>query len=149
MIEGASSTERSRSHYWRDPEKARARALRYHRAHAGVEAEKRKQRRRDPAKWAAAALPSVKSRAKRDSLLFNIDAEDIALPAVCPVFSTAFVLGVKGHPLSPSVDRLRPELGYVKGNVRVISRRANSMKQDCVDPAAFRRLADWLEEVIG
>ena len=31
---------------------------------------------------------------------------------------------------SPSVDRVVPSLGYVKGNVHVISHRANSMKSD-------------------
>lgn len=47
---------------------------------------------------------------------------------------------------SPTLDKLNPTLGYVKGNVAIISHLANSMKQNVTDPAAFRRLADWLEE---
>ena len=33
-------------------------------------------------------------------------------------------------PDSPSLDRIVPELGYVKGNIRVISNRANHLKSD-------------------
>jgi hypothetical protein len=33
-------------------------------------------------------------------------------------------------PDSPSLDRIDPSKGYVKGNVRVISARANLLKND-------------------
>lgn len=36
-----------------------------------------------------------------------------------------------GSDNSPSIDRLVPHKGYVKGNVRVVSNRANRFKQDC------------------
>ena len=52
----------------------------------------------------------------------------------------------KGNiPMSPSLDRQIPKLGYVQGNVAVISHKANSLKNDCTDPSVFRRLADWME----
>lgn len=35
------------------------------------------------------------------------------------------------HDASPSVDRINPHLGYVPGNVQVISYKANSMKRNC------------------
>lgn len=31
---------------------------------------------------------------------------------------------------SPSIDRIIPELGYTKGNIRVISNRANLLKSN-------------------
>ena len=52
------------------------------------------------------------------------------------------------NPAMPSIDRIIPSLGYVPGNVAVISLAANRIKSDCTDPAVFRRVADWLEEQI-
>lgn len=31
---------------------------------------------------------------------------------------------------SPSLDKVKPELGYVPGNVRVVSNKANRLKAD-------------------
>jgi hypothetical protein len=42
------------------------------------------------------------------------------------------------------LDRVIPELGYVPGNVAVISLRANTMKQDAT-AAELRVLADWID----
>ncbi len=52
----------------------------------------------------------------------------------CPVFSTEFVNGTenKFHPDTPEMDRIIPELGYVRGNMWVISRKANRIKTDAV-----------------
>lgn len=44
----------------------------------------------------------------------------------CPVFNVKMEVGLGNN--SPSVDRIVPELGYVKGNVAWISTRANSVK---------------------
>lgn len=81
--------------------------------------------------WAVAVLPFIKSRAKKRGLAFNITANDIPLPNVCPIFGTKLVIGIgKQGNDSPSVDRIDPTKGYVKGNVVVISQRANSLKRD-------------------
>jgi hypothetical protein len=67
----------------------------------------------------------------------------------CPIRKVKFapIMGSRGpHPDSPSLDRIRPALGYVRGNVAVISQAANKAKQDETDPEVFRRLADWLEQ---
>ncbi len=53
--------------------------------------------------------------------------------------------GELSHPDSPSVDKLIPALGYVKGNVAVISRRANQIKSDCTSGDELRQVADWLD----
>lgn len=74
---------------------------------------------------------SAKYRAKRDGLPFEITKEDIVIPEKCPYLGIQIVVG-KGRASanSPSVDKIRPELGYVKGNIEVISNMANTMKQN-------------------
>jgi hypothetical protein len=57
-------------------------------------------------------------------LPFNILPEDIEIPIVCPIMGVPISKGK----YAPSVDRIIPELGYVKGNIRVISLLANQMK---------------------
>ena len=65
---------------------------------------------------------------------FNITIEDINIPEKCPVLGIPLVLHKgegKGPKYdSPSVDRIDSNLGYVKGNVRVISWRANTLKSN-------------------
>jgi hypothetical protein len=70
-------------------------------------------------------------RAKSAGLAFNITVADIMIPTHCPVLGLKLV-GVKGKrvPTAPSLDRFDNKLGYVKGNVRVISWRANMLKRD-------------------
>ena len=76
----------------------------------------------------------VKYRAKKLGIPYSLKHGDVAIPDVCPVLGIKLVVnrgGRKGyHPDSPSLDRIVPELGYVPGNVRVISARANLLKND-------------------
>jgi hypothetical protein len=76
-------------------------------------------------------LSLAKSRAIRDNIPFDITIEDIVIPEVCPVLGIPMFRG-NGKPCnnSPSLDKIIPEKGYVKGNVRVISHRANALKGD-------------------
>lgn len=76
-------------------------------------------------------LQSAKKRAKAKNIPFLLTMSDLTVPERCPLLGIKLVVGEgKMHAQSPSLDRLIPELGYVKGNVRVISYKANSMKQD-------------------
>ena len=76
-------------------------------------------------------LRAARARAKKKSLAFNLELSDIELPAKCPVLGLEFKLGTRGsHEQAYSLDRFIPELGYIKGNVRVISSRANTLKRD-------------------
>ena len=78
-------------------------------------------------------LTRAKYRAKKYGIPFNITIDDITFPKRCPV------LGIEIRPAtgrpggannSPSLDRIQPHLGYTKGNVRVISNRANVLKNN-------------------
>lgn len=79
-----------------------------------------------------AILHGAKSRAKRDGLPFNIDEEDINIPSDCPILGIPIQknIGSGWHNNSLSLDRINNSLGYIKGNVRVISNRANRIKCD-------------------
>lgn len=69
-------------------------------------------------------------RAKRDGLKFNITMQDIVLPQRCPVFQTRLRFGARLHKCIPSLDRIDSRKGYVRGNVQIISLRANTLKLD-------------------
>lgn len=76
-------------------------------------------------------LISAKSRAKKKFLAFNIELEDIVLPKVCPLLGIKLqVNGRKKSGSSYSIDRIENSKGYVKGNIWVISNKANAMKSD-------------------
>jgi len=72
----------------------------------------------------------AKHRAKKKGIPFTIEVTDIVIPDVCPFFNEPFVFEFVGspHPFAASLDRIEPELGYVKGNIQVVSNLANKMK---------------------
>jgi len=74
---------------------------------------------------------NIKSRCKRIGKEFSIELEDITIPEKCPVFG--FDLKREDRQTwmcAPSVDRIDSSKGYIKGNVTVVSRRANILKRD-------------------
>lgn len=53
------------------------------------------------------------------------------IPSHCPILGIPLFKGKSGGEAnSPSLDRIEPELGYVPGNIVVISNRANRLKSD-------------------
>lgn len=69
---------------------------------------------------------AAKNRSKNKKLDFNLSIEDIIIPTQCPYLNTKFIYG--DYNKSMSIDRINPNLGYVKGNTEVISTKANRMK---------------------
>lgn len=88
-----------------------------------------------------------KATSKRKELPFNLTVDDIVLVDTCPVLGIVIDYDLdKKSDNSPSIDRLIPEFGYVKGNVAIISERANRIKNDAsVDE--IRKLLEYLEEI--
>lgn len=73
----------------------------------------------------------ARTRAKQAGLPFSIDISDVIIPPTCPALGIPLVKGTReDSDASPSLDRVRDELGYVKGNVAVISKRANRIKNN-------------------
>ncbi len=77
-------------------------------------------------------LQSAKGRAKKRGMEFSITAEDFEIPESCPVLDIKIKIqaGKGTHPNSPSLDRIDSSKGYIKGNVQVLSWRANNLKSD-------------------
>ena len=79
-------------------------------------------------------LSGARKRAKKAGIPFNLSIEDIVIPDVCPIMGIPFEHNFNGHggagPYSPTLDRKDPKLGYTRGNVWVISNKANTIKSN-------------------
>ena len=74
---------------------------------------------------------SAKARAKRYGLPFTIELSDIVIPLQCPIFGIRLCPSdVCPTDYSPSLDRIDNTKGYEKGNVAVISHKANTLKSE-------------------
>lgn len=76
-------------------------------------------------------LYHARGHARRIGVPCNLTLDDIVIPAVCPVLGIPLRRGY--GPLTdatPSVDRVNSQRGYVRGNVAVISHRANTLKNN-------------------
>lgn len=72
-----------------------------------------------------------KQNCRWNKIPFNLTYEDIEWNEVCPVFGTEIDwLATKMNENSPSMDRMDSSLGYIPGNVCIISWRANRIKND-------------------
>lgn len=84
----------------------------------------------------------ARARAKRDNIPYKITYKDIVVPEKCPYLDIPLV------PFSgwctPSLDKIIPELGYVPGNIQVISKLANTMKNQ----ASIEQLLTFANSVI-
>jgi hypothetical protein len=104
------------------------------------------QYKEDPDRRAVIMLKNAKIRAKAKGLAFDIALADIKIPEMCPILGIPIVCGRQknnSRKHSPSLDRIRPEDGYVKGNVQVISNMANSMK-NAANAEELLAFADWV-----
>jgi hypothetical protein len=131
---------------WREknPDKVKANSDRsaptqraYRKAHLAEYAEyQRKDRAKNPR---VHLVNQAKTRARRDGLPFDISVETMYWPTHCPVLGVE--LSYNKEPkvrrenwqvrsATATLDRHINELGYVLGNVNVISHRANRIKTD-------------------
>lgn len=114
-----------------------------------IRARSRKHYEAKPEMW---ILSNIKKKCRDEGLPFDLSIEDIAAPEYCPVLGIKLERNHNGREAgprsnSPSVDRIIPERGYVKGNVIVVSHLANAIKQNAT-PFQIRLVADFYEAVI-
>jgi len=122
-----------------------ASSLWYEENKASMEAKMRKNRKSN---WPHRAVRQCKRRAARKNIPFDLDESDLydpntgELPTHCPIFQSV-VLDYDAGPNRrnwASVDRIVPELGYVKGNICIISNGANMWKSNGSSPEERLRI---------
>ncbi len=90
----------------------------------------------NPTRW---IWVRAKQRAGKKGHEFSVSISDIpAIPEVCPVFPWIKLVLPTGkgrgfRPDAPSIDRKDSSKGYVPGNIRIISWRANGLKSNATE----------------
>lgn len=82
--------------------------------------------------------------AKRRGIEFNLKYTDFELPKFCPILGIEIEYGVGYNGNAPqhaTLDRIDNSKGYIPGNVMIISRLANAMKNE----ASFQQLQDFIK----
>lgn len=111
---------------WR--EKNRDKIKEYDKKHcAAAVARNRERNKNNPEKY---LWQRARDRAKLQGREFDIEVEDIVIPRTCPYLGVPLTAVTEGTSYSPSIDRIDTNRGYVKGNIEVISRLANRMKNN-------------------
>lgn len=75
----------------------------------------------------------LRARANQQGIAFDLTEADISWPTHCPVFGIELQYDRRGaisRENAPSFDRVDPAAGYVKGNVYVVSSKANRIKSE-------------------
>lgn len=91
---------------------------------------------------------SAKKRAKKLGIPFDLTLDDCKIPEFCPALGIRLLAGqglINGKRVdnAPSLDKIDPNKGYVRGNVAVISWRANRLKSDA-NTHELRAISDYM-----
>jgi hypothetical protein len=136
----------SSRYYKENKEKIKVQRLGYHiKNKEAIKVQRFKLRQKKPLQD---MISKSRSRAKEKGLDFNISQDDfLQLPTNCPVLGIPLIYCNQGEACSNSAsfDRFDNSKGYVKGNTRIISHRANTLKSDgTLDE--FKKIVKYLEE---
>jgi hypothetical protein len=88
----------------------------------------------------------AKENSKKSNREFDLELSDIAIPEYCPYLGIRLSTSMedKDQPHYFSIDRLDSNKGYIKGNIQIISKLANTMKSN----ATLEELVVFSENVI-
>ncbi len=96
-------------------------------------------------------LTSCRRRAKQKGIPFNLTAKYMIsiTPSHCPVLGIELRRSTTNGatPNSPSIDRIIPELGYVEGNVIVVSMLANTIRAYAT-PEQIIRVGEFYKQLL-
>jgi hypothetical protein len=77
-----------------------------------------------------AYLNRLRNRCEAEGIPFNLTLDDLYFPEICPVLNIPMDYENKRSEGYWSLDKIIPVLGYIRGNVKIISARANRIKND-------------------
>ncbi len=138
--------ERLRKYYIVNRDKVRERRRKYHITNR--DKERARQRAYYVGNTEKRMLAAARIRARKYDIPCTITTADIIVPERCPLLGVVLETGIGGvSPNSPSLDRIIPHLGYVPGNVLVISNRANIIKNDA-NLSELKLLTKNLEKIL-
>lgn len=131
---------------WPEDKKQRARA-----AHRRWKDRNKDARARYWKEYAAARPTSDKLFRSMQSrkIFYDIDPCDIIVPDTCPICEVKMQPSNQrgGSVTSPTLDKVIPNKGYVKGNIAVICKGCNSLKGKG-SASEHRRIADYIDKFV-
>lgn len=104
-----------------------------------VSENRKKDRENNPQKY---ILIRARTRAREKGLDFDITEDDIPIPTHCPILGIELIPNSASRTYSMSIDRIDSTKGYVKGNVWIISGKANVMKNNA-DYETLVKFGKW------
>jgi hypothetical protein len=148
----------SKEEYWRNPEKYRALCKQWRKDNVekikGYSAQYYQEHKEEyELNIIKYKLSSAKQRAKKNNLPFSITEQDIKdvwpIDNKCPALDIEFIIG--GHDTmnydSPSLDRIIPNKGYVKGNIQIVSALANGIMSNAT-PEQVIKVGQYFKKLI-
>lgn len=108
-----------------------------------------RERLADPERRIRRLATDARLRAKARGLPFDEDLSDLLPPPIhCPVLDIplSYATGQGQRWNAPSIDRIDPAQGYLKGNRIVVSVLANQIKSTAT-PDQIRKVADFYERL--
>ena len=122
--------EKAKAYYHSNKEKTLDNVRKYREANRDIIKEKGKEYYRRRLK--NRLVNSARARSRSHGYEFDITEADFIIPAFCPLLGIPMVVNEKGSTKenSFSLDRIDSSKGYIKGNVKVISKQANIMKNN-------------------
>lgn len=86
----------------------------------------------NPTMWLHRILVEKRKTSSKKGIRFDCTFSDFILSTHCPILGVELTYPPARYEDNidtyPSIDRIIPALGYISGNVRIISRRANMLK---------------------
>jgi hypothetical protein len=136
--------EQAREYYYENKEKVLETVHKYREENREIIQEKGRQYYRRNIK--NRLLNAARQRVKKYGYAFDIDLSDIVVPTHCPLLGIELYIAEgrkSAKDNSASLDRIDSSKGYVKGNVWVISHRANTIKSNATLEEVELLVQNW------